>query len=333
MSKFFSVRRVLPIAVSAIVIVLAARFLLSDARGLRLADVLRGLRDIPVDALVIGGVLVAVLYTALGVYEAIVADYVAGPVSRRRAAMGGVLAASIGHALGLGTVSGGAIRYRVYRAAGMRPIDIGKMIVLVAMPYPGGLGLMLSASLLMQCEAAAPILHTSASLLRGIGLALFVLHVAYLTLVLRRREPLAFGRHHLTLPSPRLTAIQYLVGIVEVCSAASILYVLLPASIQISWGVFVGVYVLAILAGLISGAPAGLGAFEAALLALLAQVPHVAPLNQAELYATVIAYRGLLEAVPLVLSLSAFAAYELWWRLPLQRARVAAIRTSEKRAD
>jgi len=77
------------------------------------------------------------------------------------------------------------------------------------------------------------------------------------------------------------------------------------------------------------GAPAGLGAFEAALLALLGQVPHVSPLNQAELYATVIAYRGLLEVVPLVLAATAFAAYELWWRLPAQRARVAAIRAAE----
>ena len=333
MSKFFSVRRVLPVAVSAVVIVLAARFLLSDAHGLRLADVLRELRDIPVAALVLGGILVVILYSALGTYEAIVARYIEGPVSARRAAMGGVLAASIGHVLGLGAVSGGAIRYRLYRAAGMRPIDIGKMILLVAMPYPGGLGLMLSASLLMQCEAAAPILHVSVPLLRGIGLALFVLHIAYLTLVLRRREPIAFGSHRLTLPTARLTAIQYLVGIVEVCSAASILYVLLPASIQISWGVFVGVYVLAILAGLVSGAPAGLGAFEAALLALLGQVPHIAPLNQAELYATVIAYRGLLEVVPLVLALSVFAAYELWWRLPAQRARVAAIRVAETRED
>lgn len=333
MPKFLRLRRVVPIAISAIVIALAARFLLSDTHGLRMSDVLHALRHIPVASIVIGGVLVTVLYTALGACEAIVAVHVAGPVSGRRAAMGGVLAASIGHALGLGTVSGGAIRYRIYRAAGMRPIDIGKMIVLVAMPYPGGLGLMLSVSLLMQSEAAAPILHTSAALVRGVGLALFVMHLAYLTLVLRRREPLSFGRHRLTIPTPRLTGIQYLVGIIEVCCAASVLYVLLPPSISISWGVFVGVYVLSILAGLVSGAPAGLGAFEAALLVLMRQVPQLSPLNEAELLAAVIAYRGLLELLPLLLASSVFAAYEVWWRLPAQRARAAAIRAAEDRDD
>ena len=200
MSKFFRLRRVLPIAISAIVFALVLRFLLSDTPHLHVADVLRALRDIPVASLMVGGALVVILYSALGAYEAVVARHVAGPVSARRAALGGVLAASIGHVIGIGTVSGGAIRYRIYRAAGMRPIDIGKMIVLVAMPYPGGLGLMLSVSLLMQSEAAAPILHSTPALLRGIGLALFVLHVAYLTLVLRRHEPLAFGRHRLQIP-------------------------------------------------------------------------------------------------------------------------------------
>jgi uncharacterized membrane protein YbhN (UPF0104 family) len=324
-ADILSLRRLLPIAVSAVIVVLAARFLMGATHGLHVADVMRALHAIPSSSVLFGAALVAVLYSALGTYEAVIARHVAGPVSDRRAVMGGTLAASIGHALGLGTVSGGAIRYRIYNAVGMRGLDVGKMIVLAAMPYPGGLGLLLSVSLLAQSEAAAPILHTSAALARGIGLALFVMHVAYLTVVLTRREPLAFGRHRITLPTPRLTGIQYVVGIVEVCSAASILYVLLPPEASLPFSVYIGVYVLSILAGLASGVPAGMGAFDATLVGLLPHAP------QAELFAALIVYRALLELVPLLVAASVFAVYEVWWRLPAQRSRVAEVRAARER--
>src|SRR5208282_4182304 len=95
----------------------------------------------------------------LATYEAIVARTVAGPVTARRAMLGALLAASIGHVLGWGAVSGGAIRYRLYSAVLMRPLDIGKMVLLAAMPYPVGLGLLLGLSLVLQSAAAARILH------------------------------------------------------------------------------------------------------------------------------------------------------------------------------
>lgn len=327
MRDFLTLRRLLPIAVSAVIVVLVARFGMGATHGLSLAGVLRALHEIPHASVLIGAALVVVLYSALGIYEAVIARHVAGPVSDRRAVMGGTLAASIGHALGLGTVSGGAIRYRIYNAVGMRGFDVGKMILLAAMPYPGGLGLLLSVSLLVQSEAAAPILHTSAALARGTGIALFVLHVAYLTLVLTRREPFDVGRHRITLPTPRLTAIQYVVGIVEVCCAASILYVLLPAEAALPFSVFIGVYVLSIVVGLASGMPAGLGVFDVTLAGLLPHAP------QAELAAALIVYRTLLELVPLLTAGTVFALYELWWRLPAQRSRVAQLRAARDRED
>ena len=91
-----------------------------------IADVVRALHEIPISGAVVGAILAVTLYGALATCEAIIAGVVAGPVSPRRAALGGFLASSIGHVLGLGAVSGGAIRYRLYSAVGMRPLEIGK---------------------------------------------------------------------------------------------------------------------------------------------------------------------------------------------------------------
>jgi hypothetical protein len=57
-------------------------------------------------------------------------------------------------------------------------------------------------------------------------------------------------------------------------------------------------------------------------------LPHVPP---ATLLGSVLAYRFLLELVPVVLALGLFACYELWWRLPPQRRRVAALRAARER--
>jgi phosphatidylglycerol lysyltransferase len=302
-------RQLLPIAVAVAIIVLAARVLAHTFRHTSIAGILRQLHAIAAPQLVI------VLYATLATYEAIVARVVAGPVSSRRAMLGALLAASIGHVVGWGAVSGGAIRYRLYSAVQMRPLDIGKMVLLAAMPYPVGLGLLLGLSLALQSAAAAPILHVPPDLARGTGLALLALHAAYVTLIVNRRAPLIIGRFLLTLPPPPLTAVQYCAGIIEVCCGAGILYALMPEGLAPPFVVFVGIYVLSILAGLASSVPAGIGVFEAMIVTLLPDAP------QDLLIATVVAYRFVLEFVPAVTAILLFVAYEGWWRLPAQRAR------------
>ena len=316
-------RQLLPIVAAVAIIALASRAARAMFEQMSYAKVVAHLHALRPADLVLGAVLVIVLYSALAIYEAIIARTLAGPVSSRRAMLGALLAAPIGHVVGWGAVSGGAIRYRLYRAVLMRPIDIGKFVLLAAMPYPLGLGLLLGIALVMQSAAAAPILHVSPEIARGTGLALLALHAGYLTLIANHRGPLRVSRLVLTLPPPPLTGIQYLVGVIEVSAGASILYLLLPTAAAPPFLVFLGVYVLSILAGLASSVPAGLGVFDVVLVSLM----PVADKDQ--LTAAVIAYRCLLEFVPFLVAVTTLVAHEAWWRLPRQRARHAAL----KRAD
>jgi uncharacterized membrane protein YbhN (UPF0104 family) len=310
-------RQLVPIAVAAGIIALAGRQLHRLLGGLHVRDVLRDLYGLAPLKLAAGALLVVALYATLATYESIVARHVDGPVSSRRAMLGALLGASLGHLIGWGAVSGGAIRYRLYSAVHMRPLDIGKMVLLAAMPYPMGLGLLLGLSLVLQAGAAAAVLHVPAELARSTGLTLLALHAGWVTLVLLRRRPLALGRVLLALPPPELTAVQYLVGTVEVCCGASILYLLLPAEAAPPYLAFLGVYVLSILFGLASLLPAGIGAFDAMVATLM---PGLA---RDELVAVLLVYRVLLELVPVCLALVTFIAYELWWARPAQRARRA----------
>ena len=310
-------RQLVPIALSAGIIALAATVLLRTLHRIDLADVIARVRAIDAAQLVIGGVLVVLLLSALATYEAIIARFVNGPVTTGRAVLGALTAAPIGHAVGWGALSGGAVRYRIYSAAGLRPLDIGKMAVLAAMPYAAALGFMLAASLVLQSREAGAILRIAPQAATGTGVAIFALHAVYLALVVFRRQPLVFGRFVLALPPPSLTAVQYVVGIIELSAGVGVLYVLLPAAIGISFVAFIGIYVLCILAALASSVPAGLGVFESVLLLLLPRVPPD------QLLGAMVAYRALLEFAPLLLALALFAAHEFWSRLPAQRERLA----------
>lgn len=314
-----TVRRLLPIVLSVVIVAMAARVLYGTLRHIRLADVVAALHAIPTSGIVISALLVATLYTALATYEAIVVRFVEGAASSRRAVLAALLAAPIGHAVGWGAVSGAAIRYRIYSAVHLPALDIGKIAVLAAIPYPAGLGLLLGVSLVVQSAAAGGILHVSAALARGTGLALLALHAAYLLLIVTRRAPLALGGLRLKLPPPDVTAVQYCVGIIEVCCGAGVLYLMLPDIPGLSFIVFLGVYVLSILAALASSVPAGLMVLEAMLIGLLPHVP------QPTLLAAVAVYRFVLEIVPLLVAIGLFVVYELWWKLPRQRRRAAAL--------
>jgi uncharacterized membrane protein YbhN (UPF0104 family) len=319
MSKFAHPRRWLPILLPLVFVMFVAKVLSERLSGMRWQDIEASLLALPVPMLLASVMMVAAIYTALAYCEARIAQYLNGPVSARRAALTALIAFPIGHAVGWGAVSGGALRYRLYSQAGMRPFEVAKMILLSSIAYPAGLGLLLGLSFMAQSEGAATVLHTSADLARGTGIALLGLHLLYLTLVMTRREPVYLGKMTITLPTPELTTVQYFTGIVDVCLGAGILYALLPANLGVSFVVFIGIYGLCIVAGLASSIPAGLGVFESVLLILLPTIP------KADLIASVLGYRFILELIPFITALLLWFFYEIWWRLPRQRLRAERI--------
>jgi uncharacterized membrane protein YbhN (UPF0104 family) len=128
---------------------------------------------------------------------------------------------------------------------------------------------------------------------------------AYLVFVYRREAPIRLGGWSVRMPTLRLTLLQIVVGIVDICLVASVLYLLLPASAGIAFLPFLAVYLASILVGVLSHVPAGLGVLESMLLLLL---PHVPP---EQLLAAVLIYRVIYELIPCVIALALWGGYEL----------------------
>jgi phosphatidylglycerol lysyltransferase len=243
---------------------------------------------------------------AMALYEVQMLRYLRPTALWQRPFVTALIAYPIGHAVGLGAFSGGAIRYRIYSAAGFGAADIGKLILLSVMPFASGLGLLAGVSMLAATEGAAAALHLQPQIVTMIGAGLLATHVIYVGLVIARVRPLGSWVPAFELPSSKLTTIQYLLGVTEVLCAISVLYVLLPPAADIGFPAFVAVYVTAITAGTLSGVPAGLGVFESILLVTLTGVPTEALLG------TVLAYRLVYELLPFVSGLLLLLAYEAW---------------------
>jgi len=297
--------RLVPALVSFAIIAIAGVVLYRTLGRIDPADVAASFAAIPPGRLVLAGLFTSLALLSLALYEVAMLRSVRPGMPARRPLLTALIAYPVGHAIGFGALSGGAIRYRSYSAAGLSTFDVGRVVVLSALPYAAGLGVLCALALLLDAPGAARLLGIGVRTAVLAGAALLLAHVAYVWAVLRIRRPLDLKRMRLELPGPRLTAIQYALGISEVLCGMAVLYVLLPPGTGIGFLSFAAVYVIAILAGLMSSVPAGLGVFESVMLLMLRDVPPD------DLLGSILAYRLVLELLPFAGGIALFVGWEV----------------------
>jgi uncharacterized membrane protein YbhN (UPF0104 family) len=294
-------------AVSASVMIacLAAYILFRTFQRISVADVLENMRLVSGERLLLAAACAVGAFTALAAYEIAVVRYVKHCIGRAKPVLTALIAFPLGHAIGQTLLSGSAMRYRMYSPAGFSAMEVGATVLLCGLPYALAFGLLLDLALVFGADQLAPLFRISRDWLYALGCLGLVKDAGYLLLVHLRKTPIRLGGWAVNLPTPRMTALQIVVGLVDVCLVASILYLLLPESAQLSFLPFVAVYLASILVGVVSHVPAGLGVLESMLLLLL---PHVPP---EQLLASVLLYRVIYEVVPLVVAVGLWGLYEL----------------------
>jgi uncharacterized membrane protein YbhN (UPF0104 family) len=184
-------------------------------------------------------------------------------------------------------------------------MEVGATVLLCNLPYALGFGLLFDLALVFGAEQLAPLFRISSHWLFWLGCLGLAKDIGYLWFVKRRKAPIRLGGWAVNLPTPRLTLLQLVVGIVDIVLVSSVLYLLLPESARLPYLPFLAVYLASVLVGVVSHVPAGLGVLESMLLLLLPQVPP------AQLLASVLLYRVIYEVVPLIAAVSLWGAYEL----------------------
>lgn len=276
-------------------------------------DVLEHLHATPGHALRNALLLTAGSYLVLTCYDALAVRFVGERLPWRTTAMASFIAFAVSHNVGFAALSGGSVRYRIYSGAGLGAMQIAAVVGFCSLTFALGGALLGGLSLLLEPAAAGAALHVGALVAQGTGLVLIALVGSYVLASALHRRSLTFRGRTVPLPGPGLALLQVLVSCIDVCMAAGVLYLLMPAGSTGGFVEFVGLYLLAAVAGLVSSVPGGLGVFETVLLLLVPAGPADQKL------AAVLAYRIVYYLLPFLLALCVMLAREAWLRRHLLR--------------
>jgi phosphatidylglycerol lysyltransferase len=300
-----SIKRLLPSIIGVVIFIFAIYVLQRNLHAIHFSDVIAHIRSIPVLHIAAALGLMVFSYLLLTCYDYLALKYVDASLAWKRIAPTSFSAFAIGHNVGFAALSGGAIRYRAYSAAGLTAVQITNVIIFVTTTFATGASLLLGISLLIEPASLLEPLHLSPSILRVVGALLVTVPFIYILWSRFPQLALKFRDWRFAPPSTPIAFGQIVLSTLDLLVAATLIYILLPNAISISYLSFLGIYLLAISAGVLSGVPGGLGVFEGALFILLPNVPAPALLG------ALLAYRVIYYFIPLACALLVLALQEI----------------------
>lgn len=208
----------------------------------------------------------ALSYLALTGYDAVALRHLKLSVPYRLTASASFASYAVSFTLGFPLITGAAIRFWVYSPAALSAGKIASLTVVAGITFWLGMGFIVGVGFLWSAVAVSEINHFDPLANRAIGVAILCGLAAYLVWVgvMRAKQKTLIGNFRL--PGPATTLGQMTLGVIDICSAAATLYVLLPRGSDISFPTFATLYSFASMLGIASHSPGGLGVFEATIL-------------------------------------------------------------------
>jgi len=297
--------RVLGPIVGAALVMASVLVIHAISGQIHLNDIKAAVDATPWTSVAAAGGFTALSFAALGLYDVLAIRQVApGRVPARVAAFAGTVSYAISNAIGFHVLVGGPVRYRIYAAAGLDAADVGRVVALSVLTFWLGLTALFGVSFVLDPVGLPFLEQVTPQADRAFGAAIIAALVGLVVWLSTAKRRIALFGWRLPFPDGRNVALQIAIGAIDIAAAAGALYVLLPADIVPGFAVFLIVFVVAIVAGLISHAPGGLGVLEAAVLVGLGAG------ERPDAIAALVVFRLVYYVVPLALGSVALLAFE-----------------------
>ena len=302
----------LPVVAGLAVFLAALEVLRLESHAVSWHELTSDVVGTPLPGLVLALGLTALNYLVLAGYDLLAFEYIGKSLPTRQIVGVSLLAYAIAHNVGFAMLSGASVRYRFYSRWGVTAEELSRLVFSYSVTFwlgllaLGGLAFVISP---MPGVEALP----GHQLIAGIGWLLMGTVAAYLVATAVRREPIRIYGFSLPLPTPALATRQLLISALDWTLAGAALYVVLPSS-ELPFATFLGSYLVAVLLGMASHVPGGVGVFEGLMVLLLK--PFIA---SGQLLPALVVYRVVYYLVPLTLALVALVVDEARQR----RAHVA----------
>jgi phosphatidylglycerol lysyltransferase len=309
-------RRAAPVLVGVLLFVAALEVLRVELRAVTWRELSADIWQTPLSRLLLALALTALNYVALTGYDLIAFAYAGRSLARTKIAAASFLAYAIANNVGFAMLSGASVRYRMYTRWGVSAEELSRIILSCSITF--WLGLFALGGISLAAGTIPPAIAIPHQLIVFAGWLLMVVPPAYLLLTIVKRGPLHAGRFVLPLPSPSIALGQIAVSAIDWTLAGAVLYALLPAG-TMPFLTFLAAFLIAILLGLVSHVPGGVGVFEGLMIVLLR--PYLA---SGELMPSLVVFRAIYYLLPLGIALIAMTGDELW-RRRAPMARVGAV--------
>ncbi len=300
-------RRALPVVIGLVLFLVALEVLRLELHTVSWSDLTADVLATSTPRLTVAVSLTALNYLALTGYDQLAFAYIGKALPRGRIAAVSFLAYAISNSVGFAMLSGASVRYRFYTRWGVSAEDLSRIVFSYSVTFWLGLLALGGLSLAMSPLSEIPGLPAPV-LVRTVGWTLAGVAPLYLVTTLVRRAPLCIWSYEMPVPPFRIGVWQVAVSAVEWALAGAVLYVLLPPS-SLSFLPFLGCFLVAILLGLVSHVPGGVGVFEGLMVLLLK--PY---LSSGQLLPPLVVFRAVYYALPLALALVGLTADEMWQR-------------------
>lgn len=295
--------------------IVAAGMLYWQLRNHSLMDIAHALWNIPFINLFYACLACLAGYIALSFYDYLALRYVEKNVSWWKWMLAGILGFAISNNAGHAVVSGGAIRYRLYTRWRIPAGDIVKMLVFSGFTYFLG-----CTAIVVLGYFLVPHAWFEQSVGAKIGVhGLFVFCCAALGAYFSitaffRNKTIRIGEIRFKIPKTETAFFQTLLGMLDSMLAGLVLYFCLIPFIDIPFGTYIGLFVIAQTAGVFSQVPGGIGVFESIFLLALPD-----DVSKASIFGALLAYRIIYYVLPLIGAGSLFFIYERWLRARMKR--------------
>lgn len=300
--------------------IVAALMLWWQLRNYSFSDILNAIFAIPKRNLIAACLACFAGYLVLSLYDFLALNYVGGRVTWWKWMLAGMLGFAISNNAGHAVVSGGAIRYRLYTRWRIRGGDIVKMLTFSGLTYFLGCAAIVIIGFFLIPD---DVLSNTGGANVGLG-ALFIFCLGVLlayfgmTVFFHDRQ-IKVGQLIFRIPQPKTAFLQTLLGITDSVLAGMVLYFCLIPFWNISFGTYIGLFVIAQTTGVFSQVPGGIGVFET--IFLLALPDNI---DKATVFGALLVYRIIYYVLPLLGAGGLFVIYENWLRARIKKWRTMA---------
>ncbi len=291
-----------PALLSVALFVAALAALHRELAQVHLPEVVREVQAQPWPRLAGGLALTLASYAALTLYDLLGLFYLERRIAYRKVALASFVGYAFSNSVGHSLLVGAPARYRFYSGWGLSALDVAKLVAFTSATLWIGFFALAGVVFVVEPFALPAALHLPFASARPLGFLFLAVLGAYLALPLVWRRPFAVGGWEVRAPRPALALAQIAVAAADWTLAGTVLYLLLPAALNLSWPAFLAIFLLAQVAGIASQIPGGLGVFETVFLLL------AAPAEPAAAVGALVLYRLVYYLLPLAVALALLLA-------------------------